>query len=76
MIMLFTLFQIDHQAETISQLRKEAQQWKDQFMRVEEERSRLSSRVDELVAQQLYVRVALILLPRYAKSSAWLSVGE
>ncbi|THH06876.1 hypothetical protein EW145_g3774 [Phellinidium pouzarii] len=44
---------INHQAETIAQLRREAQQWKDQFMRVDEERLRLSARNDELVSQQL-----------------------
>ncbi|KAH8109313.1 hypothetical protein DFH11DRAFT_1628621 [Phellopilus nigrolimitatus] len=45
---------INHQAESIAQLRREAQQWKDQFVRVDEERSRLSTRNDELVSQQLY----------------------
>ncbi|KAL5512729.1 hypothetical protein ACEPAG_2995 [Sanghuangporus baumii] len=45
---------INHQAETITQLRLEAQQWKDQFMRVDDERLRLSARNDELVSQQLY----------------------
>ncbi|KAI5120124.1 hypothetical protein M0805_001892 [Coniferiporia weirii] len=45
---------INHQAETIAQLRREAQQWKDQFIRVDEERQRLSARNDELVSQQLY----------------------
>ncbi|KAL5524763.1 hypothetical protein ACEPAF_9909 [Sanghuangporus sanghuang] len=45
---------INHQAETIAQLRLEAQQWKDQFMRVDDERLRLSARNDELVSQQLY----------------------
>ncbi|KAI0753894.1 hypothetical protein BC629DRAFT_1598564 [Irpex lacteus] len=58
---------IKHQAETIVQLRdevmqwksqletarRELQDWKDQYLRTEQERSRLSSRVDELMAEQL-----------------------
>ncbi|KAI0789676.1 hypothetical protein C8Q75DRAFT_891770 [Abortiporus biennis] len=62
---------IQHQSETIVQLREEAQQWKnqllrfeetsrreiqdwkEQYIRAEQERSRLSARIDELVAEQL-----------------------
>ncbi|GBE84416.1 hypothetical protein SCP_0603950 [Sparassis crispa] len=62
---------IKHQAETITHLRAEVQQWKtqltrleeasrqelldwkEQYLLVEEERCRLSSRIDELVAEQL-----------------------
>ncbi|KAF9468520.1 hypothetical protein BDZ94DRAFT_1245556 [Collybia nuda] len=51
---------IAHQTETITQLRREANQWKDQsrnwqehFLRVEQERCALSTRIDELVAEQL-----------------------
>lgn len=51
---------IAHQTETIAQLRREAAQWKDQsrnwqehFLRVEQERCALSSRVDSLVAERL-----------------------
>ncbi|KIP09646.1 hypothetical protein PHLGIDRAFT_306989 [Phlebiopsis gigantea 11061_1 CR5-6] len=64
---------ITHQAETIAQLREEAQQWKNQLLRYEEtsrreiqdwkeqysraehERSRLSSRLDQLIAEQVEV---------------------
>ena len=35
--------------------RKEIQDWKDQFLRAEQERCRLSSRLDELVAEQMAV---------------------
>ena len=55
--------QINHQTETISQLRKEAQQWKDQFMRVDEERLRLSSRNDELMSHQLHVSFEIDTIP-------------
>ena len=48
--------QVSHQADTIKQLRREAQQWREQFLRVDEERTRLSARVDELVLDQLSVR--------------------
>jgi chromosome segregation ATPase len=58
-----------HQTETISQLRQEARQWKDQclrleetsrdwkeqFIRVEQERQILLSRIDELVTEKLVV---------------------
>ncbi len=37
--------------------RREMQDWKDQYQRAEQERQRLSSRVDELLAEQLKVRV-------------------
>lgn len=37
--------------------RRELQDWKDQYLRTEQERSRLSSRVDELMAEQLQVRI-------------------
>lgn len=47
--------QVTHQAETIKQLRREAQQWREQFLRVDEERTRLSARVDELVLDQVSV---------------------
>lgn len=62
---------IKHQAETITHLRAEVQQWKtqlqrleeasrqelldwkEQYLRAEQERCRLSTRIDELVAEQL-----------------------
>ncbi|OBZ65037.1 hypothetical protein A0H81_14996 [Grifola frondosa] len=62
---------VKHQAQTISQLQSEIQQWKNQLMRLEEssrqeilswrdqyvraeqERCKMSSRIDELVAKQL-----------------------
>ncbi|GJE88831.1 hypothetical protein PsYK624_049180 [Phanerochaete sordida] len=65
---------IQHQAETITQLREEAlqwknqllrfedasrreiQDWKDQYLRAEQERSRLSARLDQLIAEQLETR--------------------
>ncbi|KAF8229693.1 hypothetical protein L208DRAFT_156030 [Tricholoma matsutake] len=57
------MHQIAHQTETIAQLRREAAQWKDQsrnwqehFLRVEQERCALSSRVDSLVAERLQAR--------------------
>ncbi|KAF9644144.1 hypothetical protein BDM02DRAFT_3122355 [Thelephora ganbajun] len=57
---------IQHQADTIAQLRQEnihwrdqyarveksCQEWKEQFMRVEQERIRLLARLEELLAQQ------------------------
>ncbi|KLO08557.1 hypothetical protein SCHPADRAFT_1000866 [Schizopora paradoxa] len=46
---------VSHQADTIKQLRREAQQWREQFLRVDEERTRLSARVDELVLDQLSI---------------------
>ncbi|KAK0504116.1 hypothetical protein EDD18DRAFT_1132111 [Armillaria luteobubalina] len=69
---------ITHQTETIGQLRREATQWKDQsrnwqehFLRVEQERCTLSSRLDELVAERLLpVHVApLTPISRYADHS-------
>ncbi|KAK0487560.1 hypothetical protein IW261DRAFT_1558620 [Armillaria novae-zelandiae] len=69
---------ITHQSETIGQLRREATQWKDQsrnwqehFLRVEQERCTLSSRLDELVAERLLpVHVApLTPISRYADHS-------
>ncbi|KAF8964363.1 hypothetical protein BDZ97DRAFT_902787 [Flammula alnicola] len=55
------------QVETIAQLRRELAQWKDQsrnwqehFLRVEQERCAQSSRIDELVVEQLqYARPAM-----------------
>ncbi|RDB17993.1 hypothetical protein Hypma_000831 [Hypsizygus marmoreus] len=51
---------IAHQKETLAQLRREANQWKDQsrnwqehFLRVEQERCSLSTRIEELVAERL-----------------------
>ncbi|GLB38407.1 hypothetical protein LshimejAT787_0502720 [Lyophyllum shimeji] len=51
---------IAHQKETIAQLRREATQWKDQsrnwqehFLRVEQERCSLTTRIDELVTERL-----------------------
>lgn len=35
--------------------RREVQDWKEQYLRAEQERSRLSARVDELIAEQLQV---------------------
>ena len=55
---------IAQQTETIAQLRREVTQWKDQsrnwqehFLRVEQERCALSSRMDELVSERLQVRL-------------------
>lgn len=42
--------------------RRELQDWKDQYLRTEQERSRLSSRVDELMAEQLQVRIRVRVL--------------
>ena len=67
-----------HQTETISQLRQEARQWKDQclrleetsrdwkeqFLRVEQERQILLSRIDELVAEKLLVCTPILYFPR------------
>ena len=39
----------------IAQARREAQEWKEQFIRVEEARCELSARVEELIAQQITV---------------------
>ncbi|KAG6918772.1 hypothetical protein DXG01_011963 [Tephrocybe rancida] len=51
---------LSHHKEIIAQLRREATQWKDQsrnwqehFLRVEQERCNLSTRVEELVAERL-----------------------
>ncbi|KAF6757372.1 hypothetical protein DFP72DRAFT_1044263 [Ephemerocybe angulata] len=51
---------ISQQLETIEQLRREVNQWKDQsknwqdhFLRVEQDRCALSSRIEELVSEQL-----------------------
>ncbi|KAF5382592.1 hypothetical protein D9615_002920 [Tricholomella constricta] len=51
---------ISHHKETIAQLRREATQWKDQsrnwqehFLRVEQERCSLTTRIEELVAERL-----------------------
>ncbi|KAK0188076.1 hypothetical protein F5146DRAFT_1226421 [Armillaria mellea] len=69
---------INHQTETIGQLRREASQWKDQsrnwqehFLRVEQERCTLSSRLDELVAERLLPSHVAPLTPisRYADHS-------
>ncbi|KAK0201767.1 hypothetical protein DFS33DRAFT_1386063 [Desarmillaria ectypa] len=69
---------IAHQNETMGQLRREAAQWKDQsrnwqehFLRVEQERCTLSSRLDELVAERLLPVPAAPLTPisRYADHS-------
>ncbi|KAG7440814.1 uncharacterized protein BT62DRAFT_937603 [Guyanagaster necrorhizus] len=69
---------ITHQTETIGQLRREAAQWKDQsrnwqehFLRVEQERCTLSSRLDEIVAERLLPVHAAPLTPisRYADHS-------
>jgi len=64
------IHEIAHQAETVAQLRREANQWKDQsrnwqehFLRVEQERCALSSRVDELVAERLQVNPILLVPP-------------
>ena len=51
-----TFIKIDHQAATIAELRREAQAWKEQFLRVEDERSRLSARIEEMVSQRVSVR--------------------
>lgn len=54
---------LNQNAEVIAQLRREVNQWKDQsknwqehFLRVEQERCALSSRIDELVSERLQVR--------------------
>ena len=39
--------------------RREIQDWKDQYQRAEIERIRLSARLDELIAEQLHVRVVV-----------------
>ncbi|KAF9013530.1 hypothetical protein BDQ17DRAFT_1231959 [Cyathus striatus] len=56
----FTIIQIVHQTDKISQLQRELSQWKDQsrnwqehFLRVEQERCALSTRVEELVSERL-----------------------
>jgi len=53
---------ISHQAESISQLRREANQWRDQarnwqehFLRVEQEKCGLTTRMEELVSEGLQV---------------------
>lgn len=74
MLKLFSA-QIKHQTETITQLREEASQWKnqllrfeetsrrevqdwkEQYLRAEQERFRLSARLDQLIAEQLEVRL-------------------
>ncbi|KAG6841997.1 hypothetical protein C0991_004488 [Blastosporella zonata] len=55
-----TELSVSHLKETIAQLRREATQWKDQsrnwqehFLRVEQERCSLSTRIEELVAERL-----------------------
>lgn len=58
------MLQIDHQAETIDSLRRESQLWKDQFMRVEDERCKLAARIDEMVTEQLLVRMAIVFVAR------------
>ncbi|KAK0464397.1 uncharacterized protein EV420DRAFT_1637962 [Desarmillaria tabescens] len=69
---------ITYQNETVSQLRREAAQWKDQsrnwqehFLRVEQERCTLSSRLDELVSERLLPAPVAPLTPisRYADHS-------
>lgn len=55
MVLTADALQIDQQTESIAQLRRESQQWKEQFMRVEEERTRLSKRIEEMVSEQLSV---------------------
>jgi len=55
---------IDHQSESIAELRREAQSWKGQFLRVEEERSRLSARMEDMVAEQLQVRNMIFMITR------------
>ncbi|KAI6027685.1 hypothetical protein BKA83DRAFT_16102, partial [Pisolithus microcarpus] len=60
---------IEHHLETIAQLRQEGERngknktsrleavsWKEQFLRVEQERSRLAQRVDDLVSERFSVR--------------------
>ena len=55
---------MQHQETTISQLRRDCTQWKDQsrnwqehFLRVEQERCRLTLRLEELVAENQAVSV-------------------
>ncbi|KAG6837198.1 hypothetical protein H0H93_013425 [Arthromyces matolae] len=57
---------VSYQKETIAQLRREATQWKDQsrnwqehFLRVEQERCSLTTRVEELVAERLQLNRSL-----------------
>jgi hypothetical protein len=56
--------QVQYQENIIAQLRRECTQWKDQsrnwqehFLRVEQERCRLTLRLEELVAENQSVRV-------------------
>lgn len=42
--------------------RREIQDWKEQYQRAEQERSRLSARVEELIAEQLQVHIGRALL--------------
>ncbi|KAF8645134.1 hypothetical protein AX16_007962 [Volvariella volvacea WC 439] len=57
-----TEMKVSHQADTITQLKRDAVQWKDQsrnwqdhFLRVEQERCALASKCNELVAQHLHM---------------------
>jgi len=57
------LIQINHHIENYALLQRETNQWKDQaknwqehFLRVEQERCSLSSRVDELVSKRQVIR--------------------
>lgn len=48
--------QNNNHAETIERLQQEVREWKERYMRTDEERLRLAVRNEELVSQQLYVR--------------------
>lgn len=69
---------IAQQTETIAQLRREVTQWKDQsrnwqehFLRVEQERCALSSRMDELVSERLqWSRTAVSAISAFTTSDA------
>ncbi|TFK74815.1 hypothetical protein BDN72DRAFT_955477 [Pluteus cervinus] len=66
---------IAHQADTIAQLRREANQWKDQsknwqdhFLRVEQERCALGTKVDELLTDRLHGNFAIPISPSSSDS--------
>ncbi len=51
--------QVKHQLETIAQLHQAAQQWRDRFIRVDEERKKVQetvTRIDGILSNQLSVR--------------------
>lgn len=49
--------QNNNHAETIERLQQEIQEWKERYVRADEERLRLAVRNEELISQQLYVRL-------------------